>query len=386
MRGRSGSLGLVTLLALVAVLSAAPLADELVVVRNGSTRSITTERALGYPSIEAAALASALSYAWTGETMHMDGERVRFSPGSPFFSVGDRVYQLPNPVYHSGRHLMVPVSWALDWLPRVRPRRWRHLDGRLVELPPSTPRPPMRDSWVVLIDPGHGGQDPGAIGVRGTREKDVTLSIATRLARELEREEGVEAFLTRDRDTLIALADRPRVLRLRGAEHTPDLFLSIHANSMPRKPNATRGFESYFLAVAKSDEARQVALRENSSLQFEEGRELEDIDPLQFMLSDLQSAGNLRESSLFASAINGILSAKLSAPDLGVRQAGFWVLWEANMPAVLVEVGYLSNTSEEMQLRSSSYQAKIADALADAVVTYLSEYGQRVWSSYDAGG
>ncbi len=386
MRGRSGSLGLVTLLALVAVLSAAPLADELVVVRNGSTQSITTERALGYPTIEAAALASALSYAWTGETMHMDGERVRFSPGSPFFSVGDRVYQLPNPVYHSGRHLMVPVSWALDWLPRVRPRRWRHLDGRLVELPPSTPRPPKRDSWVVLIDPGHGGQDPGAIGVRGTREKDVTLSIATRLARELEREEGVEAFLTRDRDTLIALADRPRVLRLRGAEHTPDLFLSIHANSMPRKPNATRGFESYFLAVAKSDEAREVALRENSSLQFEEGRELEDIDPLQFMLSDLQSAGNLRESSLFASAINGILSAKLSAPDLGVRQAGFWVLWEANMPAVLVEVGYLSNPSEEMQLRSSSYQAKIADALADAVVTYLSEYGQRVWSSYDAGG
>ena len=375
-----------TLLALVAVLSAAPLADELVVVRNGSTRSITTERALGYPSIEAAALASALSYAWTGETMHMDGERVRFSPGSPFFSVGDRVYQLPNPVYHSGRHLMVPVSWALDWLPRVRPRRWRHLDGRLVELPPSTPRPPKRDSWVVLIDPGHGGQDPGAIGVRGTREKDVTLSIATRLARELEREEGVEAFLTRDRDTLIALADRPRVLRLRGVEHTPDLFLSIHANSMPRKPNATRGFESYFLAVAKSDEARQVALRENSSLQFEEGREPEDIDPLQFMLSDLQSAGNLRESSLFANTISSILSAKLSAPDLGVRQAGFWVLWEANMPAVLVEVGYLSNTSEERQLRSSSYQAKIADALADAVVTYLSEYGQRVWSSYDAGG
>jgi N-acetylmuramoyl-L-alanine amidase len=107
---------------------------------------------------------------------------------------------------------------------------------------------------------------------------------------------------------------------------------------------------------------------------------------LQFILSDLQSTGNLRESSLFATAVNRSMAMAVEAPDQGVRQGPFGVLVGATIPAVLVEVGYLSNRSEERQLRSSSYQAKIADALADAVVNYLAEYGRRVWSSYRSGG
>ncbi len=280
---------------------------------------------------------------------------------------------------------MVPVSWALEWLPAVRPRLWTYLDGRLVERPSMTRQPPERDSWVVLIDPGHGGRDPGTSGVGGTREKDVTLAIARQLAERLRRERGIEVVLTRDRDSLIALADRPRMLQLRGYDRPPDLFLSIHANSMPRKPNATRGFESYFLAVAKTSEALQVALRENASLQFEGGDTQASVDPLQFMLTDLQSAANLQESRHLATAINRSMAATLRGPDLGVRQGPFKVLVGATMPAVLVEVGYLSNRAEERQLRSSSYQAKIADALTGAVVNFLMDYGQRVWSSYSSG-
>ncbi|KPK65688.1 MAG: hypothetical protein AMS21_04135 [Gemmatimonas sp. SG8_38_2] len=257
----------------------------------------------------------------------------------------------------------------------------------MVERPPTTARPPERDSWVVVIDAGHGGRDPGAIGVQGTREKDITLAIAKELGKRLERERDIEVVLTRDRDTLIALGDRPRILQVQGrSDNPPDLFLSIHGNSMPKKPNSTRGVETYFLAVAKTEQARQVALRENSALEFEGEVRPEDLEPLQFILSDLQSAGNLRESSLLAASIDHSMRTSLDAPSLGVRQAGFVVLVGATIPAVLVEVGYLSNREEEKLLRSSSYQAKIADALADAVVDYLAEYGRRIWYSYGSGG
>ncbi len=385
MRGRIASVVLTGLLAglLGWVL---PAAENLVVVRNNSTFSVPIERERGYAAARAASLAEALGYTQVANSIRMDGEAAQFIPGSPFFGVGDEVYQLPNPVYRDGSHLMIPVSWALEWLPGVRSRQWRYMDGRLVERPPVTMRPPEREFWLVVIDAGHGGPDPGTIGVSGTREKDVTLAIAKQLERRLSREANIRVILTRDRDTLIALGDRPRIAHLRGIDTPPDLFVSIHGNSMPKKPHSMRGHETYFLAVAKTEQARRVAMRENESLQFESGLPTADPASLQFILSDLQSTGNLRESSLFATAVNRSMAMAVEAPDQGVRQGPFGVLVGATIPAVLVEVGYLSNRSEERQLRSSSYQAKIADALADAVVNYLAEYGRRVWSSYRSGG
>jgi N-acetylmuramoyl-L-alanine amidase len=358
----------------------------LTVVRDGATLTVPVAEDHGYAAAPAGALADALGYAWAGGVLVMEGEAIRFIAGSPFFKVGDDVFQLPNPVYRDGSRLMIPASWALDWLPRRRSRRWRNLDGRLVELPATTIRPPERDAWLVVVDAGHGGRDPGAIGVGGTREKDITLAIAVQLAKRLEREPNIQVVLTRDRDTLVALTDRPMITQIRGMDSSPDLFISIHGNSMPKKPNDTSGFETYFLAVAKTEQARQVAMRENASLEFETEAPEEILEPLQYILSDLQSTGNLRESSLFASSIDRAMGVTLPAEDLGVKQAGFVVLWGATMPAALVEVGYLSNRQEEQQLRSSSYQAKIADALADAVVNYLADYGRRVWSSYSSGG
>lgn len=388
--GRGGVASL--LAAAVFLVSGSATADpagDLVVVRSGTTLTVPVLRHHGYPVAPAAALATALGYAFTGESLQAENEQVRFHSGSPFFAVGGEVFQLANPVYRSGPDLMIPLSWALDWLPRRRPLRWRHRDGRLVERPGDAPSGRSRGTpWLVVVDPGHGGKDPGAVGVAGTREKDVTLAIGRALANRLERRSDIRVVLTRDRDTLINLADRPRAAQLRGIDQPPDLFISIHGNSMPRKPNPTRGFETYFLAVAKSEKARQVALRENASLRFEKDGDVDeaDLDPLQFILSDLQSTGNLRESSLFAAAIDRSLSGSLPAGGLGVKQAGFYVLVGATMPAALVEVGYLSNRAEEKRLRSSAYQAKIADALADAVVNYLRDYGRRVWSTYSSGG
>ncbi|MGD8699253.1 MAG: N-acetylmuramoyl-L-alanine amidase, partial [Gemmatimonadales bacterium] len=164
------------------------------------------------------------------------------------------------------------------------------------------------------------------------------------------------------------------------------LFISIHGNSMPKKPSSTRGFETYFLSIAKTEQARRVAMRENEALKYEGDAPIEDLDPLQFMLTDLQSAANLQESRILAATINRSLAAGVGGQDRGVKQGPFFVLVNAGMPAVLVEVGYLSNSKEEKLLRSPSYQAKISDALADAVVNYLAEYGRRIWSSYNSSG
>lgn len=392
-RGVSG-VAVLAMAMLGAAPASAPLGRDLVVVRDGSSRTVPVVTQFGYQATPAAGLAASLGYTWQAEAMVVDGATLRFVAGSPFFSFGDKIHQLPNPVYRYGSQLMVPVSWALDWLPGALPSRWRSMDGRLVELPaaPSgssaASRTDGRSPWLVVIDAGHGGADPGAIGVNGTREKDVTLRIARLLQERLKREHGVTVVMTRDRDTLVALADRPRVPQLRGYDRAPDLFLSIHGNSMPKKPSSTRGFETYFLAVAKTSEARQVAMRENQSLKFESDSQPDtgELDPLQFMLSDLESAGNLRESSLLATSVNRSMRMTLSGNGRGVKQAGFWVLVGASMPAALVEVGYLSNPSDERQLRSSTYQAKIADALADGIMNYLVGYGQRVWSSQEAGG
>ncbi len=384
--GKTASLVLALALAFVVAGEAAAPSELVVVVENGSTRSVPVQRHRGYPAAEASTLAGALGYVWTGAALRLDSEWLHFAPGSPFFSAGNDVFQLANPVYLHGAEMWIPVGWALDWLPQHRSGRWRYLDGRLVERPRAASRPHERGAWLVLVDPGHGGKDPGAIGLGGTREKDLTLAIARRVAKRLGREPGIDVVLTRSRDTLIALADRPGMAQRQGHESGPDLFLSIHANSMPKKPNSARGAETYFLAVAKTEQARQVALRENSAMQFEDEAELQRLEPLQFILSDLQSAANLRESSLFAAAIDRSFAGSLPMPTLGVKQAGFLVLVGATMPAALVEVGYLSNRAEEKLLRSSSHQAKIADALADAVVSYLAEYGRRVWSSFSSGG
>lgn len=385
-----GNGGRVLACAAIALIGSPPAAShgpraELVIVRDGEARSVPVFQERGYPVAAAAELGSALGYSWSAGTLNVDGVPVRFLDGSPFFTSGGVVHQLANPVYLRGSALMVPVSWGLDWLPRNRPGRWTYLDGQLVERRSPVTRRAERDRWLVVVDAGHGGPDPGARGVKGTREKDVTLSIARKLAARLAGRSDIRVVLTRERDTLIALADRPKITRIRGIEEAPDLFVSIHANSMPRRPHPMNGFETYFLAVAKTEQARRVALRENASLQFEGEAGDEDLDPLQFILSDLQSTGNMRESNLLAAQINRTLGRSLKAPDRGVKQAGFWVLVGATMPSVLVEVGYLSHPPEEKLLRSPSYQAKIADALAEAVVGYLSGYGQRVWSS-NVGG
>jgi N-acetylmuramoyl-L-alanine amidase len=229
---------------------------------------------------------------------------------------------------------------------------------------------------LVVIDAGHGGVDPGAVGARGTREKDVTLAIARAVARILEAPGDLEVRLTRDRDTLIALRDRPRLANgWRGATATearPALFLSIHANA--HADRSARGVETYFLSEALTEDARRVAAFENSSERFDRPPA---ADALSFMLHDLRQNLHLRESSEWAGMLQARLAASHSGPDRGVKQAGFVVLDGAFMPAVLVEIGFLSNPAEERMLADAAVQDRIAEELALGLRDYLySRYGR----------
>jgi N-acetylmuramoyl-L-alanine amidase len=228
---------------------------------------------------------------------------------------------------------------------------------------------------LVVIDAGHGGVDPGARGPAGTREKDVTLAVARRLAELLRRDADYEVRLTRDSDSLIALRDRARLAnRWRGDDRggvRPAVFISIHANA--HRDRATRGFETYILSDAKTADARRVAEMENAAQQFEEPSEAPASD-LSFILTDLRQNLYVHESSSWAEMIQRRIRPSHPGPDRGVKQAGFVVLDGAFMPAVLVELGFISNSREEKMLADGEVQKQFAAQLALAVRDFFQHY------------
>lgn len=225
---------------------------------------------------------------------------------------------------------------------------------------------------LVVIDAGHGGVDPGARGPRGTREKDVTLAVALALAEELRRDPGLEVRLTRTTDTLVALRDRTRLAnrwRAAGGQgDRPAVFMSIHANA--HRDVGTRGFETYFLSDAKTADAKRVAEMENAAQSFEEPTDAPP-DELSFILTDLRQNRYVHESSSWAEMIQRRLRAAHPGPNRGVKQAGFVVLDGAFMPAVLVELAFISNAREERLLAERALQREFAVSLAAAVRDYF---------------
>jgi N-acetylmuramoyl-L-alanine amidase len=239
--------------------------------------------------------------------------------------------------------------------------------------PAVTPTRAARSAWKIVVDAGHGGRDPGSIGPDGTREKDVTLRVARALAERLGRVEGVEVVLTRGDDTFIALGERTLIANREEA----DLFVSIHANSAESR--SAEGFETYFLSAAKSEDARRVAKMENSAIRYESPEiDPESLDELNFILWDLAQNEYLRESSALAEAIQVELDRHLPLESRGVKQAGFFVLNGAYMPAVLFEMAFISNPREEALLNDSAFRTRLVDGLATSLLGYLDGYGQRL--------
>jgi N-acetylmuramoyl-L-alanine amidase len=213
----------------------------------------------------------------------------------------------------------------------------------------------------IVVDAGHGGHDPGAIGPTRVREKDVTLAIARRLAQKL-REEGFEVVLTRHDDRFLALEERTALANAaRG-----DLFVSVHANAHPRRIRA--GIETYFLNVTDDRYAARLAAREN-------GVDLSVAGDLARILTDLDAKASAGESMRLARLVQhdvcrGVRTRIGDVRDLGVKSALFYVLLGARMPAVLVETGFISNRAEEGRLASARYQEEVAVGIARAVRTF----------------
>ncbi|RKH66577.1 N-acetylmuramoyl-L-alanine amidase family protein [Corallococcus llansteffanensis] len=225
----------------------------------------------------------------------------------------------------------------------------------------------------IVIDPGHGGAKEGAKGPGEIWEKEIALQIAQRLREKLEAA-GSEVFLTREQDTQLALAERVAFSN----SQRPDLFLSIHANSMPTKRlrERTEGIETYFLSANASGEAaRAVADRENAEAPT--ARSGRGHSTLSFILDDLARTEAHSDASRLAYAIHPRLVSRSGAADRGVQQAPFFVLTGVEAPAVLIEVGFISHPQEGARLGKAAYQEALAQAISEGVQAFLRETQRR---------
>ena len=216
---------------------------------------------------------------------------------------------------------------------------------------------------TIVVDAGHGGKDPGALGKGGLREKDVVLKVAKRVTQKL-RKKGYTVIMTRNRDVFIPLEERTAIANTKKA----DLFLSIHVNATVNRK--VRGIETYYLSLASTPEERQAAALENAVSRKQLGE-------LQSILKDIMKNSKIKESRKFAGIMQSAMAKGMqqrykNVKNRGVRKAPFFVLIGAQMPSILVEVGFLSNRDEEKRLRSNQY----LDALATEIVTGADHYSK----------
>jgi N-acetylmuramoyl-L-alanine amidase len=353
------------------------------------------------------------------------GVTLALTVGSPFFTWDDEVLQLADVPYRGGGQARVPIQLLADFLPRRLPELYT-FDGStltlqaaeaedwsgttVVQLRPDAQEPDAEDPAgqdsdaqlpsastaagagggggaavgpgtadryrgprIVVVDAGHGGGDPGALGLRGIREKNVALGIARAIAELLEREPDFEVYLTREDDTFVPIWDRGD-LATEWKGDRPGVFLSIHANSFPTRRSA-RGFETYFLAEARNDHERRVSAIENAPLSAGGQAVDPDEEPdLGFILRELKTLDHQHWSAMLAEMVQAEMAKFHPGPDRGVKQGVLAVLTNALMPSVLVEVGYLSNEDEGPLLGQPTFQDEAARSIARAVVRFFERY------------
>jgi N-acetylmuramoyl-L-alanine amidase len=294
--------------------------------------------------------------------------------------------------YREGGAVFVPFQLLADFLPRRLPDLYDFdgdgfllRAGNLVGADAPSDAAPAADTTVlteppaydgprvVVIDAGHGGADPGAIGVGGIREKDVALGIALHLAEVLRKDPDLEVHLIRDDDTFVDLWDRGEIAtNLKGDRY--GLFISIHGNSFPEQ-RSTRGFETYFLSEARTEHERRVSAIENAPLRLGDQSIDPDEDPdLGFILREMRNLDTQHWSSLLAEMTQDELEGFHPGPNRGVKQGVLAVLTNALMPSVLVEVGYLSNADESRLMGQDGFQMQTAQALGRSVERFFDRY------------
>ncbi|MFQ5570143.1 MAG: N-acetylmuramoyl-L-alanine amidase [Rhodothermales bacterium] len=271
--------------------------------------------------------------------------------------------------------MLLGLTYTGD-VPDVMPAPTRTTVPPVVVMPSKGHGEPQLDSerarWkldTVVIDAGHGGHDSGAIGAGGVREKDVVLAVARKLGGYLEELLGLNVVYTRNDDRFISLKKRGQLANEAGGK----LFISIHANAA-RKGRA-QGAETYFLGLHKTDAARHVMERENSVVRYESDPNAYDgLNEQALIEQTLTQSAYMRSSELLAGLVQQQFAERVHRENRGVKQAGFYVLWGASMPAVLVELGFVTNPDEAAFLKSKRGQDYLASAIFRAVRDFKTQY------------
>ena len=300
---------------------------------------------------------------WDSETqvwvLTVGSHELRLTPQMSIVLVDGAPQRVPvSPLMHEGELLLPEILWT-KWI-----QQW------VLPPPAQVPSPaPMRLKRIVL-DAGHGGNDPGAIGRTGLREKTVTLDIAFRL-RDLLEKDGFQVVMTRDNDRFIPLASRSNIANRERA----DLFVSVHANSSRQRSVA--GFEVYTLSDATDDHARALEAAENVAPPVD-GTEAVSTET-EAIVWDLLYTEHRAESRELAAAIcRGLKGGRLPSQNRGVKSARFAVLKGSRMPAILVEVGFISHPAEEARLRTSQYRQRLAEGIHSGILAFKEEYERQL--------
>ena len=231
------------------------------------------------------------------------------------------------------------------------------------------------DKWnfdIVVIDAGHGGKDPGAIGIDNLKEKDVTLAIALKLGELMQKEmPDVKVVYTRNKDNFVDLYKRGKIAN----ENNGKLFISIHCNSTKKKPSDVSGAEVYLLRPGRTQEAIEIAETENSVIKYEDNpQKYEKLTDENFILVSMAHSAYMKYSEKFAELLHKEFDVNLKLKSRGVKQAGFYVLVGASMPSVLVETGFISNKNDAKFLKSAAGQNQVAESIFSSIKTYRKYY------------
>lgn len=313
------------------------------------------------------------------EAIDVAGIEIKITFGSQFILLNEKLYQLTSPAFQAKNKTYIPLTsvllvleaekiisgFTIDEPSKKITIKQKETNNKIPLASSAKKIESEKKKWQfksIIIDPGHGGKDPGAIGRSGLKEKDVALDVSKRLAKKIEKNLGIKTILTREEDVFIKLQDRTKFANT----NEGSLFVSIHVNAAESRQ--AQGFETYFLSTTKNENAIRVAARENSVLELEgEAQTLKNEDLIR---ATIAQAAFVQQSEKLAALIQKEIGKGVESKNLGVKQAGFYVLMGASMPNVLVELGFISNAQEEKKLKSSQYREALATAIYRAIEEY----------------
>ncbi len=306
---------------------------------------------------------------------YVDNKKIKATNDIAFILIEDSLYQLSSKVIKDKNDYYLPIdsffniinNLSKDFSAALTSQRISFSTRKITVAPnKKVDLSNEKQKWefkTIVIDAGHGGKDPGAVGYRGTKEKDIALDVAKRLEKKLSKNLNVKIVMTRDEDIFLRLSERTKIAN----ENNGSLFISIHTNAA--EDRRASGFETFLIGPNKNEAAVRVAARENAVLELEgiSGQKLTNEDLIKATIAQSAFAS---KSEQFASMVQGEIKKRVQSKDRGVKQAGFYVLMGASMPNVLVELGFISNPSEEKKLRSPQYRDQLATAIYRAVEQY----------------